>query len=371
MAYEEAWAEYRGAIGALYETHPDAIAERGSAQITASDDLEARADAVVERSEQLAREAAVGLESERQDVRELAELQLVAAAALDLIVADDLVGQADGQQVTEPERGSTLPAATAELFAVLDAPQSAGIAGVLGDESQIERGGDPSDPVAAKQRLLESVKTTIDDIVTDAGKGGSAIVTGVLELPAAPLAEAASAALHEVLGQIGDNVSRLIQRAVRLVVKAIEKLFAILGKETEREAREEAAEWMKKLKEGEILGSVLAFLYEPDRLKQEVEAGLADSSADADAFNKRVHELERLSDRFGKQRKIVQWLARGLALIRKWLFGIQPWGPVAAVGAHLVAFGYIVYLGGDYVDWYRADRARLNFVTGVRQIAAS
>ncbi|HUW11729.1 MAG TPA: hypothetical protein VM537_18505, partial [Anaerolineae bacterium] len=59
--------------------------------------------------------------------------------------------------------------------------------------------------------------------------------------------------------------------------------------------------------------------------------------------------------------------ARGLTLSRVWALGIQPWGPLALTAAHLALIGYIVYLGGDYVDWFRSGSSgRLRLVHGVR-----
>ena len=62
---------------------------------------------------------------------------------------------------------------------------------------------------------------------------------------------------------------------------------------------------------------------------------------------------------------------RGLAWARPWIMALTPAGPVALTAGYVATLGAIVYLGGDYVDWYRTGSARwLNLIDGVRIIVS-
>jgi hypothetical protein len=72
---------------------------------------------------------------------------------------------------------------------------------------------------------------------------------------------------------------------------------------------------------------------------------------------------------FGKQARAVEWLLRGVAWARPWIMGLAPWGPIAPPSAYVVTIGCVVYLSGDYVDWFRMGWSeRLNLVPGVRGV---
>ena len=88
--------------------------------------------------------------------RQLAQLQLLAAAAIDLHLASDLVRRADeGSELKVAERRASVPGAIVQLQEVLNAPPQAGIAGLI--SGQVERGG-PSTPEAARTALQQTVK---------------------------------------------------------------------------------------------------------------------------------------------------------------------------------------------------------------------
>lgn len=360
--YEDAWGAYQDALAALYGRDEAPVAERADRTVRAGADLEARADTVIERSGELGSAAEAGLATDDVAVRELAELQLVAAAALDLAVADDLA-RADEDGAGVAQRGGVpLPQ---ELFEILGIPQEAGIAAVLGWDRSGERWSGTGDP---RKDVLTAANAVLEDILDETAKASGTLTVGLLAIPALPpLKEAGAAVGHELLERLGKQLSLVLRKAVALVVKAIEKIAMALGPIVCDAAREEAVDWLTRVQRGEVLRALLTWLYEPERIAAEVRGLVADSRADQQALREITSRLDELGSRFGKQGKAIEWLARGLALVRGWLLGLQPWGPVVLVSAHVTALGYIVYLGGDYADWYRTGSSRrLDFVPGVR-----
>src|SRR4051794_13286440 len=105
------WDRYRTALEDLSPTTRGA--ERGAT--TSIPDLDERADRLIEASTAAGEETASHLGSDDPAERELAGLQLVAGAALDLIAAGDLAAAEEPQAV---ERGAA-PADRSELFALL------------------------------------------------------------------------------------------------------------------------------------------------------------------------------------------------------------------------------------------------------------
>lgn len=359
----DALAAYVRAVDDLYATGGGPGTERGPAALRP--DAEQRADRVIAASIAATQEVSARLDSDDAQERELVELQLLAGAALDLLTAGDLAGGAeDGDHPTER---ATAEAPRDELVEILSTPPGTGMGGLIDEEP--ERGG-VADPAKARAELLSAVDDALEDIVDDAGKGGMALVSGVIALPAPPLQDAANAVLREVLDVLGQSVSALLSKAVALIRTGLEKLMRALGKEAREAAREEAALSIDKVKSGNALDALLSRLYEPERIRADVEAQLP-ADADAERLAAVRSEVAQLAARFRKHRKVMQWLARGLSLLRNWLLGLTPGGPIALVAFHAAGLGYIVYLGGDYVDWHRTDRVQaLNVVPGIREVVA-
>ncbi|RME49693.1 MAG: hypothetical protein D6791_00100 [Chloroflexi bacterium] len=370
--YQTVWTAYQDAVANLYARPVAAMAERGEGDIARVTDLADRAQAVVDSSAALGQAAAQGLAAADAGQRELAELQLLAAAAYDLAIANDLVRLAeDGVPDDVVERGPTLPAAMSELQAILSASPEAGIQGLMEAELAAERTAGPSDPQAAKEALREAVAGALTDIRDDAASAGQAALVGLLEIPAPPIRNAATVVVHELLTKLSEGVSVLLRKAANLVVQAIDKILTAMGKEAQDEARKKAAEWIEELKAGTLFSALLDKLYQPERIQEEVQKQLdqAPDSLGADAFNTASQQVAELATKFRKQKETITWLTRGLAWARAWLIGIDPWGPLALTTAYVAAIGYIVYAGGDYIDWFRTGASeRLNFVPGVRTV---
>lgn len=118
-AYAEALGAYRDAATGLFAPQREVLAE---AQTPALEPYaEARAEELVRRSAQLEAAAADAERSGDPDVRELANLQLSAPAALDLAAADDLLtGAAQEGEAMLESAASAWSQAHAELSPLLE-----------------------------------------------------------------------------------------------------------------------------------------------------------------------------------------------------------------------------------------------------------
>lgn len=139
---------------------------------------EARAEELVRRSAQLEAAAADAARSGDPDVRELANLQLSALAALDLAAADDLLTGAaqEGQAMLESE-ASTWAQAHAELSPLLELSPMLGYSQLLAERP--EEGLLDEDVATARAELLERAGTAIDEIIAQAAGGTAKAVEGL------------------------------------------------------------------------------------------------------------------------------------------------------------------------------------------------
>lgn len=370
MAAQEYQAKvqaYQEAIANLYAQSVKDLAERGGGDITAAPDLEDRADVVINRSQELGQALVLGQASADPEQRELAQLQLLAAAALDLHIASDLVRRAEeGVPEEVVERDAALPSAVVKLQDILNAEPEKGMAGLLKD--QLERTKGPSHPQEAKQELRDAVEGALIDIRDDTVKVGQAAFTNLMQLPAPAVKEAANVVLAELMTKVGEGIAKLVNKAVSLIIQAIEKIWQALGKDVQDKARKQAAEWIEDLQKGTLFGTLLDKLYETERILKHTDEQLAKAprSLEAARYNKASQQVADLATRFRKQTQTITWLLHGLSWARPWIMAVEPVGPLALTAGYVITIGYIVYLGGDYVDWFRTER--LNVVPGVRSV---
>jgi hypothetical protein len=366
-SYQQAWQDYQAAVSALYEA-PGGAAERGARGVATGADADGRVQAVIDRSAVLTEATARGLESADREQRELAELQLIAAAAYDLAVANDLAYLAEDGPTDRAERSAGLAIFSDDtLLTILTTPQEAGMRALMEAELAASRSPLPRSLPAAKEALREAIEGALQDISADAARTGQTALGGLVTMQLSTVKEAASVVLRELMARLSDGVSVLLRKAAQLVAQAIDKLLRVLGKEAQDEWRQKVAGWIEDLQSGGLFSTLLGKLYETERIERELVA-LVDAvpdTVDPALLHEAQRRVDELALRFGKQRKTVEWVLRALGVAQNWMLGVQPWGPLAYVSAHSAVIGYVVYTGGDYVDWYRGG-GRLDAVDGVR-----
>lgn len=364
------WTTYQAAIGALYDRPAAESALRGGGEVAASADLADRAQAVIDQSREMGLATAARLGAAEADRRELAGLQLMAAAAADLAMASDLMRAAEDTVPADvAQRGPAFSSALNALGPVLSASPEAGMRGLMGAELAAVRTGAPADLPAARQALRDSVEVTMPSIRDGAATAAQALIVGLTTLPLPPIQSAVSAAAQEILTRLAGSVSLIVRRAADLVASAITKILDAIGPAAAGEARNQAAQWLREIQQGGLLGNILDKLYEPNRIRADVDRLIETDGVAVEALNAAGRSVQELRTKFSKQKDVLIWVARGLAWARAWILGLQPWGPIALTTAYLGGIGYTVYLGGDYIDWFRTGPSeRLCFVPGVRTV---
>jgi hypothetical protein len=366
-AYESALEDYRRAIEDVRKPAAGAI-ERGGGGVSPGAS-EAELENVVQRSEQLRMLLSSVAASDDPNVRDIAGLKLLAAAAYDLALAEDFVttGQAEGREV---ERSASAVFASPDLKAILDAPLDATAMKGL---AIVERAAFPTKPGPARGKLRDAVEQFVKDIVEKSAGSSTAAVTGALNFGLGPLQMGLSAVTQEILAKVPQGVSAFVRYAARLAQEAVRKLWEAFGQSEQQEIKSKTQSWFNDLLEKkDYAASLLDNLYQSARLKEEVVAMIDNTKvADVGPFKKAVDALDDLSARYANIMKTLGWLMRAVGWTKTPLLGVTPWGPLAAYGIFGGVLGYSIYAGGDYLDSPRFDNKWLDHVIGLRAIIRS
>jgi hypothetical protein len=143
----------------------------------------------------------------------------------------------------------------------------------------------------------------------------------------------------------------------------VDKLLAVFGTKADK-VRERIGKWLDELDEDKVKG-LLTRLYDVDALKAAYAKRLDDggSTIPPDREAKVREDLAKLAAKWHKQTAAIDFIGGLVPHARKWIFTIAPIGPIAYSAVFLLATGYVVFMGGDYVDW--RDEELLDLVDGV------
>ena len=368
MSFADALADYRREGEALFKQVGRAALEDDRP------DPVTGADGMLVHSQELERTAGLDLASGDADVRELAAVQLAAAAALDLAAAADtlrLGGGAEAAALDEDAGGeSEFMTTYAQLRGVLEAETALGARQAF--DTHGAGGGEPAaleeddDPVAG---LREAVKTAVSKIADDAAAIGGHAIDGLVELPQDALLSAFGEAADKLLGHLLNRAKRLVRTAIKHVVKAASKLLRLLGKH-EKVARAWLAKKLGGVTRDKLVEFAVDRVLEVDRLRDELDAALAGpGQAPDEQLEAARREVGSLADRFGRHELVIRVLANLLGKVRSWLLGLAAWAAAAVAGVYVLMLAYGVWVAGDFLDWYRTEtEGRLDLVSGVRSV---
>lgn len=348
-AVTDAWTAYR-------EIAPDAFAATLSSGDEPEQDHKELVDDLLTRSDGLRDAILPHLDGETADEREMAALQLQAAAAIDLDRANSLAAMDEGGA-----REATL---SAEHFNVLDrilaTPTQQGISSVL-DLAEGGFAATASEPTP----LSDTVRDAIDNIAKDADKAAGTTVRGLVGFAELELVAHVNAGVQSAFSQLSEKLSWLKKRAIALVLRAVEKLLAVFGAKT-AQAQQMIAGWAGELEEGKAV-AFLQGLYKIEDLKKDFctrIAGHKGAISDARAQAAR-DELASLEKRWHLRTQIIDTLGGLAGHARAWILALSPpAGAIAYATGFVTATGYVVLAGGDYLDWREGESA-LNLVEGV------
>lgn len=364
-----AWGAYREALGRIYESDVESlIATPEPTEVVAEEPI---GDAL-RSSGQLTEAIGASLDHGSPEDRQLAIMQLAAAAEVDMGVAVDLARREEGvareaaqlQGVMAAGREASLSFALPEAEPVLVAQALDQVPGVPGEG--------PPPPGGNVENLENAIEATIAKIRSDAAAGGQDVVAG-LSVVGVPLGHALGAVAEGAIGALGKEVGRWVRKAVAFLGKAVEKLLRLLGTKVTDAIAGKLDELLKDLEEGDLLADVLKRAWGTDAIEADAKKAVTDPSASLseEDVGAAVEKLERLQAAYGKQAGFVRKVLKAVKFVQGFVFHIQPAGPLILGAGYASALAFLTLSGADYVDWERADMdGFFDRVDGVRHIVA-
>jgi hypothetical protein len=348
----EAWVRYR-------QITPGAFTATLSGSADPQPGLRQSVDAIIERSDELRDAVVAHLDGASDDERELAALQLQAAAAVDLDRANALAAMDEGGA----HQATLSDADFVAIDRILSTPTQQGISALL----DLADGGFMA-TASESATLKEAVCSAVDNITRGAQDATKATVRGVIGFAELELAKELTRGVVPAFEELADKLSWLKRRAVALVLRAVEKLLAVFGSKT-ASARNKIAGWASELEDGKTI-ALLERLYHVDALKAEfgsrIDGVLGGISSGRDADARR--DLEILEKKWHLRTNVIGSVAALAGYARTWIWSAAfPLGAIAYATGFAAATGYVVLAGGDYLDWREGD-GLLNLVEGVGSI---
>jgi hypothetical protein len=346
------------------------IAEPGvtDIQVTAQD--EEQMDRAVSASEALTEELEGQLKSDDPEQRQLAQLQLAAGAAVDAGIAADLARREDlprDDQLAFPadETIESLSPIIGEATVVLQANSLSDL------PAAGPSGGVPGGPNA--ESLDKAIDEAMAAITKDSSELAELAVGGMVKI-AGSFAGSLIDVLENIFGDVVDQAGVFLKRGVRLLISSVKKLLAPLGSALSGELFDKATDWLEGLKKADFLGKALDAIWESENRATDAKGEIAEKGANlTDQRTKAgVDNLKALSKRYDHQSGLVRKVLKVAKFLTPVIAGMTPGGPIVLGVGFTSALVFVVFSGGDYVDWTRfGDENFLDQVKGVRHLAAA
>ena len=286
------------------------------------------------------------------------EVQLLGAAAADLLIAERLVASLPGlfAQTGEIQRGSTLAAEAPLIHQAIAQPESL----LVYTAPNRWRG-------AERAQLLETTHQSLEAISTQAGKASQDAVTDLLAMNYAIVKQAVDLLGAEIAAKLRAAAVDSAALAIVYVLTASDKIHAVLGTEGERMLKEATVRFLDDLRYGEVLGRTLEKFLRTEVIYEEGKAWIGGYPGDITLLAGTAERMAVLRGSFAGREKVSRTVLKGLAVV-KLLPPLQapPWGPLGVAAAYLAVLAYILYSAYDHVD---SDRYPFfDRVKGVRGI---
>jgi hypothetical protein len=305
-----------------------------------------------------------------QDPLEIAasEVQLLAGAALDLIVAAQLAGAEDGNvRALAVEEGAPPPVDLEELRAIIAAPEAylTGAASARGLE--IAPPGQVRALGGAGTDLADAVHAALAAIRTEVVTSGSHVVEGVLLLDAALLGQAISLVGLDVGKELHIDVAGLAAKVLQFVLQANDKIISLAGVNALTEGQKLLQQWIEQLRGGTLFPSLSERILGTPAIEAEVKGWLDAYQGADEPLAAANSQVKALASQYAAKTRIVEKLLKALALVKVAPPLLTPVGRIAIAVLYLGLLAFVVGSGYDYVD---SDRiALLDRVEGVRGVA--
>lgn len=352
-------AAYAAGVRGLLTPHYGGLAPAETREIRGPAEVASQAGDLLPASRALKAAATAGLTAADPLEQAAAEVQLLAGAALDLIVAAQLAGS-EAAATRELAAAPAFPLAEiVELQTLIEAPEAYLVGAVAG--RGVRGLGD------AKEAFAESVDAALTAIKGSVLATGGHAVEGLLLMDAALLKEALLVIGGELAQKIGADFTQLARRVVEFVIAANEKLIELMGIDAMAEAQRQLAAWLEQLRAGTLFPELIENLYQTAAVRAEVAGWLAGFQGMEAVLVMGREEVAGLAGRFAAKVSVADKIVSALALAKLAPPLLTPVGRLGIAAAYLGVIAYLVGSGFDHVD---SDRLKLlDRVEGVRGVA--
>ncbi len=285
------------------------------------------------------------------------EVQLLAAAAADLAIAERLL--ATELRTQAPLRSARQSTAGDEdlIRQALQAPETLLAAAPL-----------PRRRGAEAELLLEVTYRCLEDVQDKTVKATRDAITGLLAMPLAVVKEAAEMVGVDLGAKLRDLVGEALQTAVDYILAAVAKIQLLLGPEGEARIRQAVAEFVARLQDEKAVRQAIADFLATEAIYQQGRAWIRGYQGEAAALVPLAGQITALQGSFAGRVRIADVVVKGLAIAKlvPAVWTTMPWGPLAVATGYLAVVGFILFSAGDHVD---SDRfAFFDRVEGVRGV---
>jgi hypothetical protein len=382
QSYEEAAQDYLAKFRALREAPaPKAMTMRGYGEVPA--------ETLVEYARQIA-DISAGmlplakdyLEAPDPALREGMSGQLLAQAAAELQVANELLKVAAGEPGSSKEGLAMSVAGGADLLDAIDGLEEAMAQplsnGLIAPGMTFRAGIAAETPEEAKEALKGAVTATtgvISQKVVDVG--GALAFDLVFNTQWTSVIESAGLMNKDVgklLGSVKEGAGKLVTDAItaaaRTIANAYDKILALVGKDMEDEARQKIQEWLENIKnEGKIalFGTLVAKLYRVDKIEQNLPGWLEKTTVDPDTISATTTTVSALADKFAVLVGRMNTVSDVIGLARFFQAGF-PQVLLVITGIRIALLMALVYNGYDYIGYGQKPKRFLNITKGVAEV---
>ncbi len=367
----ESGAAYAVAVSRLLVPTPGL---RSAQPRTAAADV----DALLGQSDALRAAAETGLMTGDPLETAAAEVQLLAGAALDLLVAERLAGPGPGSRslATEERTLDAPPLASlnelAELRAMIEAPQAylVGAAAAQAAQMRVRPRSRTRALSGPATELPPAVHVALEAISDNAVTAGSAIVQGMFLIDFSTLRTALGMVGSDLTKELAADLVRVGSRALDFVLIANEKILALTGlnalAEAQKAAQKALGGWLDQLQSGAVFAKVAGRVLGTRAIEAEIGGWLTAYQGSDDALNAARDQIGQLAGQYAAKARVVQKVNAGLSLVK---LAPPVRTPVGSAALAVVYLGLLAYTLGSAYDHVDSDRiGLLDRVEGVRGV---
>ena len=369
-SYQAAARAYADGVRVLFAPAGQQIAERGGRGPVSYDDLESQADTLVSLSADFTARAVDRLAEPTPAERIEVETALLAKALTDLEICTYLLQASEDQDSesswrTEAVRGVERSAASR---GATDYALSLLLRGGAPAPAVTERSLDPENVEEARAKLMMQATDAlalISELAADSGRMG---LEGLINLGVSEIATAIGVIGLDIARALGkaEGVTKLYKRFRDFLKQAYDAIMALLSPPVAEFVSEQVKAWVERITSGELVDDLLESLFKTATTKAALQPTIAQSQAGLEDFITAIEKVGGLNEAYREQTGLVVKIMPKLKYATLIPAANLPQGKVILAAAYLLMTGYIILVGGDYVDAPDLEN-RLDRVPGVRR----